>query len=343
MPMTLDEIARACAAPGPHQWPPHELEAPALCCRETFHPLGFPTELRTNSAGILAQARDLWGSFEERFDTRPIRVDVHVAEGGPEPCPPMPGIRIALPLMIAVADQDHYSVADLEAARTQVMLTRAAEQHRGYVGYCFLEFAALCHIGVRHSTPVHGACVALDGRGVLLCGDSGAGKSSLSYACARAGWTYVTDDASYLLHHAPDRRVVGHCRKIRFRPSAADLFPELKGLDLTPRAAGKPSMEVATAALPGLTCAPSARIDAVVFLNRRAGGAPGLAPLPKEVARQYLRQVLYGPAPAREVQHLAIERLLTADVLELRYQDLDRAVRCLETLLRTGPCEAGRW
>ncbi len=65
---------------------------------------------------------------------------------------------------------------------------------------------------------------------VMLCGDSGAGKTTLSYACARAGWTYICDDASYLLNSGTDRTVMGTCNQVRFRPPAVELFPELLGL-----------------------------------------------------------------------------------------------------------------
>lgn len=42
--------------------------------------------------------------------------------------------------------------------------------------------------------PVHASCVALDGVGVLLLGDSGAGKSDLALRLMGAGWRLVADD-----------------------------------------------------------------------------------------------------------------------------------------------------
>jgi hypothetical protein len=173
----------------------------------------------------------------------------------------------------------------------------------------------------------------MNGRGVLLCGDSGAGKSSLSYACARAGWTYVSDDSSYLINDSSDRLVTGNCHQVRFRPSAAELFPEVEGLEITPRAMGKPSIEIPIASIPHLTAAQTARVDFMIFLNRSANGSPGLRPYRKEVARYFARQVLYGSPKSQAVQHQTIERLLTAEILELRYTDLDWAVDRLQRLL----------
>ena len=334
--MTIEEIELACDAEKPLDFSRHSFEVPEVLHREMFYPLGFPTELATNSPEILSQAGKLWSIFEKRFDTEPIRVDVHVVDSDSAECPPTPVCRIMYPLRISVADADNYSIGYLDRNRPQITISRAAERHSSYLGYFFLGFAPHDHIETRYATPVHAGCVALNGRGVLLCGDSGAGKSSLSYACARAGWTYVSDDASDLLNHGKDRLIIGNCHQVRFRPSAAKLFPELEGLEITPRAAGKPSVELPTAAMPGMTCALTAQVDFLVFLNRRVPGPPELVPYRTDVARYFMRQVLFGSAESLAAQYAALERLLTAEVFELRYSDLNWAVSRLETLAREG-------
>ena len=128
----------------------------------------------------------------------------------------------------------------------------------------------------------------------MLLGDSGAGKSSLSYACARAGWTYIADDASFLLNGGGERIIVGNCHQVRFRPTAAELFPEIEELAITPRAAGKPSIEMPMASMPHIVCAPTTHVDFLVFLNRRMGGPPELRSYRKDVAQSFMRQALFG-------------------------------------------------
>jgi hypothetical protein len=334
--MTIEEIESACDRSVPLEFSRHEMEVPELSHREMFFPLGFPTELRTNSPEILSQARNLWPILEKQFDTEPIRLDVHVVESGSTECPPAPVFRFMYPLLVSVADTNNYRIGHLDRNTTQITISRATERHRSYLGYFFLGFAPHDHIESRYTAPVHAGCVARNGRGVLLCGDSGAGKSSLSYACARAGWTYVSDDASDLLIEGNDRLVIGNCHQMRFRPSAVDLFPELQDLEVTPRAVGKPSIELPTGPMPGITCALSAQVDFLVFLNRRVPGPPELVPYRKDVARCYMRQVLFGSAESLAAQYSALERLLTARVFELRYSDLDWAVDRLETLVREG-------
>jgi hypothetical protein len=334
--MTIEEIECAFDASEPLKFIRHNREVPELPLLQRFYPFGFPIDLRTNIPDILSQARELWSSFEERFCTEPIRVHVHVLPGGSEECPPRPVAHIMLPLLARVADADNFSIANLDQCTTQVVLSREAVNWQRYVQYFLLGPSPLFHIVTRHATPVHAGCVARNGRGVLLCGESGAGKSSLSYACARAGWTFVSDDASFILNNGEERLVTGNCHQIRFRPTAATLFPELEGAEVTPRANGKPSIELPTASLAQITCAQTANVDYMVFLNRRASGRPELVPYRKDVARHSIRQELFGSAESLALQYLALERLLNVDVFELRYSDLDWAVHRLDTLVREG-------
>jgi hypothetical protein len=334
--MTIEEIEFACDASEPLDFSRHEVAVPALSHGEILYPLGFPTELRTNSPEILSQARDLWSIFKKQFDTETIRVDVHVVESDSTECPPTPVCRLMYPLLISVADTDNYRIAHLDRNRTQITISRAAERHCNYLKYFFLGFAPHDHIETRYATPVHAGCVALNGCGVLLCGDSGAGKSSLSYACATAGWTYICDDASDLLNAGRDRLIIGNCHQVRFRPSAAELFPEIAGLEVTPRAAGKPSIEMPTAYFPEIICAQTAQVEFLVFLNRRLSSAQKLVPYRKDVARNFMRQVLFGSAESLAAQYAALERLLTAEIFEFRYSDLDWAVQRLEALAQEG-------
>lgn len=332
--LTVEDIESACDSGQPLDFSRHAIEIPELLLRQTFYPLGFPADVRTNSSEVLGLARKLWGRFEKKFDTETIHIDVHVAEGGSAECPPAPTYRLTKPVLTAIADADNFFVSDLEQNKTRMTISHATEKQKLYLRYFFLEAIVGCHIAWHFTTPVHAACVVLHGRGVLLVGDSGAGKSSLAFACARAGWTYVSDDASFLLNGGRERIVTGNCHQIRLRPAAAELFPEINGLEITPRAAGKPSIEIPTASMRHIACAQTARVDFMIFLNRRTGGLPELVPYRKEVARYFMRQLLFGSAESLAEQYDAIDRLLTAEILELRYTNLEWAVERLRTLVR---------
>jgi hypothetical protein len=187
-------------------------------------------------------------------------------------------------------------------------------------------------LSTSYVTAIHAACVSRNGRGMLLCGNSGAGKSSLAYACARAGWIFTSDDSSYLVADGNHPRIIGNSGKIRFRPTARELFPELQGYSLTPRAEGKPSIEVSTVELPGINAVDEMQIHYIVFLNRRPSSIAELVPLSSASASQRFHQDLYPAEEIREMQAKAIRPLLATEIYELRYRDLHHAVSRLELL-----------
>ena len=331
--MTVEQIEEACAGGAPPHFESYLNDAPALTIAQTFYPLGFPLEIRTNSAEVLRQSELKWGMFARRFDSEPIIADIHVVESDLATCPPIPVYRFFDGQMVMVADPANFCTATFPNGRTRMMVSTAALRHPNYFRQIFLDSAAACQIGTRFTTGVHAGCVALEGRGVLLCGDSGAGKTSLSWACARAGWDFLSDDTSYMIHGQSDRMVIGNCHQVRFRPSATELFPEIAGNDITPRIFGRPSIEVPTASMSHICRRESVRVDFIVFLNRRTPEVE-LRPYRKDVARCYMQQWLFGNREAKAVHYAAIERLLTAEVLELRYQCLDWAVQRLEQMVR---------
>jgi hypothetical protein len=332
---SIDELEPACEPTQDAEPVRHMMDPPDMTHHATFYPFGFPAEVATNAPEVLEQYEEMWGRFEQQYDTEPLQVEVRLVEGGSAECPPEPTYRFMSPYMVCVADANNYSIAHLERGRINIVVSAATLENRLYGQYFILGTPAIC-VATMLTTPVHAGCVALNGRGVLLCGDSGAGKSTLAYACARAGWTYVTDDASFLLNGGSERRVSGDCYKVRFRPSARELFPEIAGLAITPRAAGKPSIELPTGKLPHMITGQSTRVDFIVFLNRHSGGAPQLAPYDKDLARRAMRAVLFGQQESRKHQCRALDHLLIADVYELRYTGLEWAVDRLRALALEG-------
>jgi hypothetical protein len=331
--MTLEDIEMVRTTPEKFEFARHPLEAPELTLQSRFYPLGFPVDLHTNSAAVLQMYAASWSSFGPRYDTEPIQVDVHLSPSESPECPPTPAFRMTLPLMVSIADQENYSVVDLGRGTTQICITDAAMRHPLYASYFFLESAAACHIATRHATVVHAACVEWNGRGMLLCGESGAGKSTLAYACARAGFGYITDDATFLLSDGLDRMVTGNSRKVRLRPESATLFPEMKDLAITPRAAGKPSVEIATGC--NLISLDETRVEAIVFLNRSTQREE-LIPYAKDAVREFMRKSGFGMNEQRARQYRSLEQLLRAPVYEMHYKDLPWAIARLKTLAQDG-------
>ena len=307
-----------------------------LPLRARFFPLGFSLDLFTNSSAVMTAAEKSWESFRPQHTERALELRIAVQDvDGTYPLPPAPLYSQQWDIWLCVADASNFVMCDPNSGRSFGSITQSAVQSDLYFRYHFLEAAAMWMISAR-TAPVHAACVSVCNFGMLLCGDSGAGKSSLAYAAARAGWTYVTDDASYLLLNDLTRRVVGNSHSVRFRDSAVELFPELEGRHVTPRAAGKPSIEVPTSELSGLTTADSAIVEYIIFLNRRGVGAESLVPLSKESVLPWFTQLLTGTNESRVSQEAALKRLLSVPIFELRYRELDWAVERLDQLATTG-------
>jgi hypothetical protein len=305
----------------------------------TFFPLGFPVELHSNSPAVMRAAQESWKDFQRRSVSPPLelRITVRDSVDCDSSLPPAPACYIDGNTMLSIANPHNFACCDLLNGRAFGSITSAIANSSLYLRYHFLEAAVLVMVAALRAAPVHAACVSTHGSGMLLCGYSGVGKSSLSYAAARAGWTFVCDDASYLvLDESSERQVVGNCYKIRFRHAAVHLFPELDGRQITPRLASKPSVEVTTAEFPGITTAESATVDYIVFLNRRSPDPDALVPLAKDSVLPWFKQTIVSAEHARPAQEAAIERLLSAPVFELRYRDLDWAIKRLESLAATG-------
>ena len=314
---------------------------PLLCdfempLRAVYYPLGFSLEIATNSPEILSAAEESWGHFEEVFPGPTLQMRIGVVESKGRACPPEPVCREQQNLLARVADAENFSVSDMQQGFAFGWLTQAAVAHRPYLRWHFIEGMTWDLVGSCYVTSVHAACVQLGEHGILLCGDSGAGKSTLSYACARSGWTYLSDDSCCLVRGRNDRLVVGNPYQIRFRESVTGIFPELDQHHRTPHN-GEMAIEVATARIPEIKTTLRSSVDYIIFLNRGAFSEPELSPFPKDTALQWFEQILCcGVGEIRDAHKATLRNLLTAEILELRYNDLASAVELLEALVSDG-------
>lgn len=335
--LTIEAIQDAYARSAPVELADPSWARFPMPLRQTFYPLGFPVQVETNREEVLFGAAARWQGFVKLFDTEPLLLRVGVSESDSTACPPLPRCRVQRHLWSNIADAENYSVTDFTQRFSSIWITEAALAHNNYFNYFFLESAAMSLLATSYTTAIHGACIERNGCGILLCGDSGAGKTTLAYACARAGWTYITDDGSYLVNNRHDRLVVGNCNLARFRPSAVDLFSELNGHNVIQRSdVGKPSIELDMHPLRNIRSAFTSHVNHVVFLNRRKAHRQELVSFPTEVARYFMLQVLFSPRETRKTQAAMIDNLLADGALELRYNQLDWAVDRLAKLAERG-------
>jgi hypothetical protein len=300
-----------------------------------LYPYGFPARIRSNSPITIAAAEVSWSTYRQRFEYEPLDIRLLVSDSESPARVDPPTFRSQGHLMSIVGDAENFAALDLHGGFSFGWVTKNTALHTEYFRQCFLDVMIYPLIEIRHLCTVHAACVSFAGKGMLLAGDSGAGKSSLAYACARRGWTYVSDDASAFVRSAPVPLVIGHPQKIRFREPVGELFPEFLGLKSKIRAYGKPTIEVRTGGLEDFSTADQSTIDRIVFLNRPGfgGGAPALLPVGPEDAWRRLRMSVWDiQVPEFEERLAALRRLLEVPAYELRYSDLDAAIFLLEEL-----------
>lgn len=303
-----------------------------LPLRRTFYPLGFAVDIMTNDPEVLRAADESFGHRRLRHGSAGLQIRIGVSGNGDAQCPPEPTRREYNHLYSLVADTENQALLDLRTYTNFVWLNRSALKNRLYLRHNFLEKAVYLLLGASVVTDIHAGCVSKKGKGILLCGDSGAGKTTLSYACARAGWTYTSDDTSYLINRFRVPRVIGHAHRVRFRPAAKEFFPELEHREVTPRMEGKASIEVTLGELPRIDAATEATVSSIVYLNRHSGAKAALISLPERTATERMRKELYSAGEIRTKHEKVLEKLASIPTFELQYCELNQAIDKLELL-----------
>ena len=295
-----------------------------LAHRRTVFPLGFPLEAASNDAEALELVARAFPLERALFPGAPAMVlRLIVGEGAPLETPPV--YRASGALLSLAGDANHALAADMDAGAAALWVTRSTIEARARFVRWWIAGPVLQMLSHRAVTPLHAACVAREGRGWLLCGPSGAGKSVLVWAAARAGFTFVSDDVSYLLRDHPGR-VLGRPDLLRLKPSALGLVAGLEGFATVPDdAPGEAVYELDPAEDLGLSAAPECRLAGVVLLERGEAGEAALGPVSGAEALRLLDATLPRSAPGvtedqaanlRWVASLPCRRLRYASAVE---------------------------
>lgn len=273
--------------------------------------LGLPLEIRSNSAAVIAAAERSFGHWRglepELIEaTEPLIVTIVVH--------PPAGSHAAQAARRLLKLNTQHSTPNTQftqrahgscflAASGANLLT--AQMDRGValgfvtpelvaddlaLRYHVIECLALLLASWRDRTPVHAGAVVHAGRAVLLVGTSTAGKSTLCYACLRAGLQLLAEDVVYVGLRG-GLRLWGNPRSIHLLPDARRLFPELA--DCTPeiQANGKRKLAIDVAAFGADRVRRYADRAAVCLIQRHAGQASAIEPIdPQDAADAIARQ-----------------------------------------------------
>lgn len=297
---------------------------------ELFYPLGFTLRVESNAREVFDAARAAWSAWMPVFPDPAFEISLEI-DLAPSARPQPPDFLANAEGFRLWSDARNFANGSPRSRSASGRLTLGAVEDPAWLQYHFLDALAFQPITSAHLTPIHAACVARNGAATLLAGDSQAGKSSLAYACARRGWTYLSDDSCPMLRRAVrERLLLGAPHTLRLRPDAPKLFPELAAFPPVLRGNGKLVLQIPTASLP-IRTSPSASAARFILLDRREGPARLSRAHPSR-ARQLCAQHFYHwDPPVAAEQFSTLDAMLNGvEVLSLEYSHLDAAVDILE-------------
>ena len=140
----------------------------------------------TNSQLVIEAAEISWSSYRHRFDRPELEVRCFVSAERES------GLQRTAGIPVAEQFVDHHRrLRELRLSRPDSgfsfgWVTESTVRSSEYFRQCFLDVMIYPLLEIRDLITLHAACVVYKSRGILLAGDSGAGKSSLAYACARS-------------------------------------------------------------------------------------------------------------------------------------------------------------
>jgi hypothetical protein len=309
--------------------------------REKFIPLGTTIQVESNDETVIQAAVESFGRYGK--PSRAARPEILLQlcvdpERHDQSLRPNPSYRSLKHIFHIACGDTNFAAADLDTGSAVGFVSRELVQERSFFRYTFLE--CLFHVLVvrRSHTPIHCSSVALNGRGVLVCGRSGVGKTTLAYACAQSGMQIVSDDVVHLSTNPVINEIAlwGNPWCLRLLPEAVHLFPELIGEELKLRSDHQRCLEIDVSSHFPDAALVSCRPVALVFLERGQEPTPRLYPISAEWALGQLQQdIVLDEDSVLERHYSLLKRLVEVGTYALQYSGRpSQAVSLIEGLLR---------
>jgi hypothetical protein len=250
--------------------------------------LGMRLCVETNDARVHASAFDAFGPVAKPGPDEPdavIRVFVHHVDEEPGFRPRQPLVRAYDGAFWIAASRSSVVSGSARTGIVTGFVSETIADNADFLRSAFLQSAFLQIAQPRSLVAVHSACLARDGRSLMLRGDSGAGKSTLAYAALHRGYSLVAEDVIFLRARSgrtegqippDDIEIHGLPWTMHLLTDAATLFPELALLPAFERPDGRLKLGVRIEDhFPGQTL-PDAPLGPLVFVARGNHATPRL-------------------------------------------------------------------
>lgn len=262
-----------------------------LPLRARFFVAGSTWALRSNSQEILQAMRETFEQFsqvdgQQRAD---LQLQFHVDYGAIDaPLWTKPHFRALDHMYYASYGPCDSLLVDQSRRRIVGSFSPAIARDLCYWKQIILPVLlgiASASVGV---TPVHCACVAKDGSGLLLGGESGAGKSTTALALSLKGFSYLSDDCTYLSRAGTEIRAWGLPTPVKLLPDAVNHFPDLASREPVLSLNGEWALSVDPAQTFNVERSLSCDPRRLVFLERTANSRPVIKPVTSSQAASRL-------------------------------------------------------
>jgi hypothetical protein len=174
--------------------------------RRSLHLLGALVRFESNSARLLRLVDHAFAGLPRHrlwAQTPRLRVRLQLSAGRrrPSTSQPPPLTTFAGPGLLGGAiDQSNLAVISPAQGSALILVSRDMLRHAYEVRYELIEFALYVLVArAQGLVPLHAAVVGRHGRGLLLVGDSGAGKTTMALHCLLQGLEIVSEDGVFVL------------------------------------------------------------------------------------------------------------------------------------------------
>jgi hypothetical protein len=309
--------------------------------------LGGDFTVRSSNRALLGLAVDAFGGIpKQRLKRRPPRFTVQLVLNDHQKtwtsgeAPPPPVFSSGAELLCTTIDAGNFAVVDVTKSRALICVSKAMLQQPYYARHELVELAFLTLASRAQAlVPLHAACVGAKGKGVLLMGASGTGKSTLSLHALAGGMRLLSEDSAFVASES--LRVTGVPNYLHLAPNALGFLQPgalRRAIERSPviqRRSGARKFEADLRKLRVEIARTPLQLVATVFLSRRtASRAPALEALERDAFVSRLRREQ--PYAVRRSSDWAgfERRVATLPSYELRRTEHpDIAVRQLRGLL----------
>lgn len=281
--------------------------------REHFVAAGAACELSTNCVAILEAARKTFVPIPKPVTRTDFRlrfwVDDALTSGPPWPKPYIRGLDH---LVFAGFDAHNSLLMDLRLRQAIGRFSPAMGADQVYWKTVVLPVLMSVLGPSAGVTGVHCGCVAREGRGLLLAGRSGSGKSTLTFALARIGFSFLSDDWTYLSHSEGGLRAWGLTTRLKLLPDAIQLFPELQAFTPGTSVNGEQACEIDPELQLGFRRSRCCDPCVVVFLERRLSSGFVLTEMSASEAAERLEEDILAETTELLIPQLKLIQCLTS-------------------------------